>query len=109
MWIIASGVGAIVPGLPGVGLRAVARVRVVAVIAGTGIVVVIPTVGIAAVIPVVVEGKEGITITPPKKRWEGASETEHGAEMPKAMVGPAAIIGIGYLWMYNSASKQQCC
>src|SRR6516162_3500307 len=106
-WIIASGVGAIVPGLPGVGvgLRAVARAGIVAVIGGAGVVVVIPMVGI----PVVVEGKEGIAITPPKKRWEDASEPEHGAEMPKAMVGPAAIIGIGHLWLSNGDSKQQGC
>src|SRR6516162_5814049 len=83
-WIIASGVGAIVPGLPGVGLRAVAIVGIVAVIAGAGIVAVIPMVGIVAVIPVVVEGIEGIAITPPK-RWVDASEPEHGGEMPKAM------------------------
>src|SRR5215831_13510679 len=67
MWIIASRAGAIVPSLSGVGvgLRAVARVGIVAVIAGAGIVAVIPMVGIVAV---VVEGNEGIAITPPK-RW----------------------------------------
>jgi len=48
MWIIASGVGAIVPGLPGVGLRAIAILRIVAVIAGAGIVAVIPMVGIVS-------------------------------------------------------------
>src|SRR5215469_4699731 len=113
-WIIASGVGAIIPGLPSVGLRAVAMVGRVAVIAGAGIVAVIPMVGIVAVIPVVVEGKEGIAITPPK-RWVDTSEPEHGAEMPKAMVKPAAvksstaIIGIGHLWLNNGDSKEQCC
>src|SRR5215472_5769872 len=67
-WIIAGGAGAIVPGLSGVGVgrRAVARVGIVAVIAGAGIVAVIPMVGIVAV---VVEGKEGIAITPPKRWW----------------------------------------
>src|SRR5215472_2770407 len=80
-WIIASGVRAIVPGLPGVGLRAVARVGIFAVITGAGIVAVIPMVGIVAVIPVV-EGIEGIAITPPKW-WVDASEPKHGAEMPK--------------------------
>src|SRR5215469_8298673 len=123
-WIIASGVGAIVPGLPGVGLRAVARVGIVAVIARAGIVTVILMVGIVAVIPVVVERIEGVAITPPK-RWVDASEPERGAEMPKATVEPAAvkpstppvkspaataaIIGIGHLWLNNSGSKQQCC
>src|SRR5215468_8876806 len=67
-WIIASGIGAIVPGPPGVGLRAVAIVGTVVVIAGAGIVAVIPMVGIVVVIPVVVEG---IAITPPK-RWVDA-------------------------------------
>src|SRR6516225_4924542 len=76
-WIIASGFGAIVPSLPCVALRAVARVGI-AVIAGAGVVVVIPMVRIVAV---VVEGIEGKVITPPKKRWEDASEPEHGAEM----------------------------
>jgi hypothetical protein len=120
-WIIASGVRAIVPGSLGVGLRAVAIVRRVAVIAGAGIVAVIPMVGIVVVIPVVVEG---IAITPPK-RWVGSSEPEHGAEMPKAMVEPAAlkpsasavkspaataaIIGIDHLWLNNGGGKQQCC
>src|SRR6516165_5908597 len=89
-WIIASGVGAIVPGLPGVGLRAIAILGIVAVIAGAGIVAVIPMVGIVAVIPVIGKGIEGIAITPPK-RWEDASEPENGAEMPKAMVEPAAV------------------
>src|SRR6516162_2020583 len=100
--------GAIVPSLAGVGVgpKAVARVGIVAVIAGAGIVAVIPMVGIVAV---VIEGKEGIAITPPKRWWEDASEPEHGAEMPKAMVGPAAIIGIGHLWLDNGGSKQQCC
>src|SRR5215469_2033915 len=90
-WIIASGVGAVVPSLSGVGvgLRAVARVGVVAVIAGAGIVAVIPMVGIVAVIPVLVEGIEGIAITPPK-RWVDASEPEHGEKMPQAME-PAAV------------------
>jgi hypothetical protein len=36
--IVAGGVGAIVPGLPGVGVRAVAIVGIVAVIASAGIV-----------------------------------------------------------------------
>src|SRR6516165_4415768 len=107
-WIIARGVGAIVPGLPGAGLRAVAIVGIVAVIAGAGIVAVIPMVGIVAVIPVVVEGIEGIAKIPPK-RWEDASEAEHGAKMTKAMVEPAAaIIGIGHLLLDNGSSKQQC-
>src|SRR5262249_14769332 len=83
-WIIASGVGAIVPGLPSVGPRAVATVWRVAVIAGAAIVAVIPMVGRVAVIPIVVEG---IAITPPK-RWVDASEPEHGAEMPKAWGDP---------------------
>src|SRR6516164_10493190 len=63
-WIIAGGPGAIVPSLSGVGVgpKAVARVGIVAVIAGAGIVAVIPMVGIVAV---VIEGKEGIAITPP--------------------------------------------
>jgi hypothetical protein len=26
--------------------------------------------------------------------------------MPKAMVGPAAIIGIGYLWLNNGGGEQ---
>ena len=65
-WIIASRVGAIVPGLPGVGLRAIARVGIVAVIVGAGIVVVIPMVGIVAIISVAKVGIEGIGITPPK-------------------------------------------
>ena len=123
-WIIASGVGAIVPSLPRVGLRAVARAGIVAVIAGAGIVAVMPMVGIVTVIPVVVEGIEGIegiAITPPE-RWVDASELEHGAEMPKAMVEPAAvkpstpavkspaataaIIGIGHLWLDNGGNKQ---
>jgi hypothetical protein len=89
----------------------------VAVIAGAGIVAVIPTVGIVTVIPVVGKGIEGIAITPPK-RWVDASEPERGAEMPKAMVepaavkpssiavkSPAAIIGIGHLWLSNGDSK----
>jgi hypothetical protein len=46
------------PGLPGVGLQAIARVGIVAVIAGTGIVAVIPMVGIVV---------EGIAIKPPKR------------------------------------------
>jgi hypothetical protein len=73
-------------------------------------------VGIVAVIPVVVEGIEGIAKIPPK-RWEDASEPEHGAEMEPAAVKPstpavkssaatAAIIGIGHLWL---SSKQQGC
>src|SRR6516225_9442584 len=86
-WIIASRVGAIVPGLPGVGLRAIARVGIVAVIAGAGIVAVIPMVGIVTVIPVVVEG---IAKKPPI-RCVDAAEPERGAEMPKAMVEPAAM------------------
>src|SRR5215831_1503873 len=86
-WIIASGVGAIVPGPPVAGLRAVAIVGMVAVIAGAGIVAVIPMVRIVVVIPVVVEG---IAITP-LKRWVDSSEPEHGAEMPKAVVEPAAM------------------
>jgi hypothetical protein len=106
VWIIASRVGAIVPGLSSVGLRAITRVGIVAVIAGAGVVVVIPMVGIVAVI---VEGKKGIAITPPKKRREDASEPEHGAEMPKAMMGPAPIIGIDYLWLNNGGYKQKCC
>ena len=63
-WIIAGGPGAIVPSLSGVGVgpKAVARVGIVAVIAGAGIVAVIPMVVIVAV---VIEGKEGIAITPP--------------------------------------------
>src|SRR5215472_13410130 len=76
-WIIASGVGAIVPHLLGVGVGLRARIGIVAVIAGGGIVAVIPMVGI---IPVVVEGMEGKAITPPKRWWEDASEPEHGAE-----------------------------
>ena|SRR6516162_10276675 len=103
IWIIASGFGAIVPSLPCIALRAVARVGI-AVIAGAGVVVVVPMVRIVAI---AVEGKEGIAITPPKKRWENTSEPEHGAEMPKAMVGPAAIIGSGHLGLSNSDSKQQ--
>ena len=66
-WIIASGVEAIVPGLSGVELRAVARVGMVALIAGAGIVAVIAMVGIVVVIPIVGKGIEGIAITPPKR------------------------------------------
>jgi len=58
IWIIASGGGAIVPGLPGVGLRAVVIVGIVAVIVAR-IVAVIPILGIVVVIVV------GIAITPP--------------------------------------------
>jgi hypothetical protein len=120
MWIIASGVGAIVPSLPSVGLRAIARVGIVAVIARAGIVPVIPTVGIVAIVREGIERIERIAITPPK-RWVDAFEPEHGAEMPRAMVQPAAvkpstpavkspaattgIVGIGYLWLNNGGSK----
>ena len=61
VWIIASGGGAIVPGLPDVGLRAVVIVGIVAVIVA-GIVAVMSILGIVVGIPVVVVG---IAITPP--------------------------------------------
>ena len=55
--MIAGGVGAIVPGPPGVGARAVAIIGIVAVIAGARIVAVIPVIGVVAVIAVIVVGK----------------------------------------------------
>jgi hypothetical protein len=85
--IIARGVGAIIPGLPGVGPRAIAIVGTGAIIAAAGIVAVMPIVGIVAVIPEVVIG---IAVTPPIRRVD-PSEPEPAAEMPKAMVGPAAM------------------
>src|SRR5215469_159438 len=85
--IIAGGVGAIVPGLSDTGPRAVAIVRIVAVITGAGILAVIPIVRIVSVIPIIVVGK---AVTPPIRRVD-PSEPEPAAEMPKAMVEPAAM------------------
>src|SRR5215472_10343601 len=76
--IIARGVGAIVPGLPGIGPRAVAIVGAGAVIAAGRIVTVIPVIGIVPVIP-----KAGVGIPPaPLMR----AESKPTAEMLGAMV-----------------------
>src|SRR5215831_6394393 len=80
--IIAGGVGAIVPGLPGVGPRAVAIVGAGAVIAAGRIVTVIPVIGIVPIIPIV---EVGITVAPPIRRIN-PSEPEPAAEMLGAMV-----------------------
>src|SRR5438045_9493333 len=100
-----------IPGLRGVGVRAVAIVGIVAVIAGAGIVAVIPVIGVIAVIVV------GIAVTPPK--W-GIDPSEPAAGMPRARVGPAPVksaatavksppvmSGIGHLWVNDSGSKKQ--
>ena len=134
--IITGGVGAIIPGLPGVGSRAVtiggmvaviagARIvagisiaGIVAVITGAGIVAGIFMVRIVAVIPVGV----GIAVTPPIRRVY-PSDPEPAMEMPKTMVEPAtvetpfiamktpasaaAMSGIDRLWLNNSGGKQE--
>src|SRR5215831_12687788 len=74
--IVAGRIGAIVPGLPDVGVRAVAIFGIVAVIAGTGIEAVVSVVGVVAVIAVIVVG---IAVTPPK--W-GIDHSQPAAEMP---------------------------
>jgi len=87
--VIAPRVGAIVPGLPSAGLRAVAIAGIVAVIAVAGIVAVISIVGIIAVIPVIVVG---IAVTPPGTPPIGRvdpAKPKSAAETPKAMVEPA--------------------
>src|SRR5438874_5399085 len=111
--IIAGGVGAIVPSLPGVGARAVAIVGIVAVVAGARIVAVIPVVGVVAVKAVIVVGK---AVTPPI--W-GIDSYEPAAEMPGTRVGAAAVnpaiavksppimSGIGRLWVNHSRSTKQ--
>src|SRR5207248_2000916 len=112
--IVAGGVGAIVPGLADVWVRAVTRVGIVAVIAGAGIVPIVPVIGVvAAVIPITV----GIAVTPPI--W-GIDLSEPAAKMPKAMVGlaavkpatiavksPSVMSRIGHLWVNDSRSKKQ--
>src|SRR5215472_12326801 len=133
--IIASGVGAIVPGLPGVGPRAVAIIGAGAVIAAGRIVTVIPVIGIVPIIP---EVEVGIARAPPVRRIN-PSEPEPAAEMLRATVElgtmkrapvavkltamepgnragarptttmkpPASISGTGGLWLRNNGSKQQ--
>src|SRR5215472_16415498 len=88
--IIAGGVGAIVPGLPGVGPRAVAIVGAGPVIAAGRIVTVILVIGIVPVITIV-----GITVAPPVRRknpaepkpaaenaWSHGETHRHGTRQP---------------------------
>ena len=114
--IVAGGVRAIVPGLPGIRARTVTIVGIVAVIAGAGIVTVIPAIGVIAEIAVIVVG---IAVTPPI--W-GIDSYEPAVEMPRAKVGPAGVkpaatavnsppvmSGIGHLWVNDSGSQKQYC